>query len=276
MLTLLPLAPENESLPPASAKDRYVLRNLTGENHRLAHMSHLLDPLHQSLLEKVGIRPGWRCLEIGCGNGSISQWMAAKVGPKGRVVATDLNLSYTGDLHAPNLEVRQLDILKPLPALGKFDLVTGRAVLHHVCSPKTAVHHMVELLKPGGVLLSIEPDFLPATAATPEPLHALWQGWLGWAKSVGIDYFIGHAMPGLLTSHGLDHIAAEGTTEFYRGNSSWSKYWLETLEELHPRLLESGYITAPVYSRFKRLYSDPRVWTSAITFVGAWGTKPRS
>lgn len=260
---------------PASPEDHYIMRNLTGEDHRLAHMSHLLDPLHQSLLERVGIRPGWRCLEVGCGNGSISQWMASKVGPKGRVLATDLNLSYTGHLRAPNLEVRQLDILKPLPDLGKYDLVTGRAILHHVRSPKKALRNMVELLKPGGGLLSIEPDFLPATA-TPEPLHALWQGWLGWAKSVGIDYFIGRALPDLLTAAGLDHVAAEGSTAFYPGNSSWSKYWLETLGELRPRLLESGYITAPVYSRFKRVYSNPRVWTSAITFVASWGTKPRS
>lgn len=264
-------------MPPKSSTNAYILpHTLTGERQRLALMSALLDPLHQNLLERLGIRHGWRCLEVGCGNGSISRWMATQVGAKGHVIATDIDLRYIDNLHAPNLEVRQFDILKPASGPGRYDLVTARAILHHIRSPKKAVRHMVDLLKPGGILLSIEPDFLPATAAAPEALHAFWQAWLKWSRSVGVNYFIGRTMPGLLTATGLDLVAAEGATEFYRGNSSWSKYWLETLEELRPRLLESGYITAPVYSRFKRLYSDPRIWTSAITFVAAWGTKPRN
>jgi 2-polyprenyl-3-methyl-5-hydroxy-6-metoxy-1,4-benzoquinol methylase len=167
-------------------------------------MSQLLDPLHSTLLERLGLRPGWRCLEVGCGNGSISKWMATKVGPKGHVVATDIDLRYIDNLHAPNLEVRQFDILKDKPEPGKYDLVTARAILHHIASPKKAIQHMVQVLKPGGVLLSIEPDFLPATAATPEPLRLFWQAWLQWSSSAGVNYFIGRTMPGLLATAGLD------------------------------------------------------------------------
>jgi SAM-dependent methyltransferase len=263
-------------LPGKSPKSTYILpHDLTGERQRLALMSELLDPLHRSFLEKLGLRPGWRCLEIGCGNGSISQWLATKVGPKGHVTATDLDLRYIDNLHAPNLEVRRLDILKDEVEPATYDLVTARAVLHHVKSPKKAVQHMVAFLKPGGLLLSIEPDFLPATAATPEPLRAFWQAWLQWSSSVGIDYFIGRKMPALLSAAGLDHVGAEGTTALYRGKSPWAQYWIDTLQELRPRLIESGYVTRPLLSRFKRLYSDPRIWTSAITFVASWGTKPR-
>ncbi len=264
-------------MPSQSQKSRYILpHNLTGERQRLTLMSDLLDPLHRSLLEKLGLRPGWRCLEIGCGNGSISQWLATKVRPKGHVTATDIDLRYIDNLRAPNLEVRQLDVLKDKVEPGAYDLVTARAVLHHIRSPKRAVQHMVQFLKPGGILLSIEPDFLPATAATPQPLRAFWQAWLDWSQSVGVDYFIGHKMPSLLSASGLDAVGAEGTTALYCGNSSWAQYWLETLNELRPRLIDSGYLTAPQLSRFKRLYSDPRVWTSAITFVASWGTKPRT
>jgi SAM-dependent methyltransferase len=271
----LSLHPGESSLPQKAPKSSYILpHNLTGERQRLALMSELLDPMYRALLERIGLRPGWRCLEIGCGNGSISQWLATKVGPKGRVTATDLDLRYIDNLRAPNLEVRQLDILKDEVEVGAYDLVTARAVLHHVKSPKKAVQHMVGFLKPHGVLLSIEPDFLPATAATPERLLAFWQAWLQWSSSVDIDYLIGRKMPAILSAAGLDHVGAEGTTAFYRGQTPWAKYWLETIEELRPRLLESGYLSAPVLSRFKRIYSDPKLWTSAITFVASWGTKP--
>jgi len=262
-------------LPRKPIKDGYILpHTLTGERQRLALMSELLDLLHRTLLEKHGLRPGWRCLEVGCGNGSISRWMAGKVAPKGHVVATDIDLRYTDTLHAPNLEVRQLDILKDKVETATYDLVTARAVLHHVPSPKKAIQHMVQALKPGGVLLSIEPDFLPATAATPEPLRVFWQAWLEWSRSVGIDYFIGRAMPGLLTAAGLDHVGAEGTTALYRGSSPWAKYWLDTVQELRPRLLQSSTMSSALLSRFNRLYSNSRTWTSAITFVASWGTKP--
>jgi ubiquinone/menaquinone biosynthesis C-methylase UbiE len=39
------------------------------------------------------VRPGWRCLELGCGNGSIAQALAERVAPAGHVVASDIDLS---------------------------------------------------------------------------------------------------------------------------------------------------------------------------------------
>jgi SAM-dependent methyltransferase len=260
-------------VPGKAPKSNYILpHDLSGERRRLALMSELLDPMHRTLLERLGLRPGWRCLEIGCGNGSISQWLATKVGPNGHVTATDLDLRFVDNLRAPNLEVRQLDILTDEVEVAVYDIVTARAVLHHVKSPKKALEHMVRFLKPQGILLSIEPDFLPATATRPEPLRAFWQAWLQWSSSVGIDYFIGRKMPALLSATGLDRVCAEGTTALYRGKSPWAQYWIETLQELQPRLIDSGYVSRPLLSRFKRLYSDPQIWTSAITFVASWGT----
>ena len=72
----------------------YVLdHHLEGERARLALMSRLLDPMHRRHIEALGIGPGARALEVGCGNGSISAWLAERVGPGGRVVAVDLDLS---------------------------------------------------------------------------------------------------------------------------------------------------------------------------------------
>ena len=73
---------------------KYVLdHHLEGEAARLALMSRLLDPMHRRHLESLGIGEGTRALEVGCGNGSISAWLAERVGPGGHVVAVDLDLS---------------------------------------------------------------------------------------------------------------------------------------------------------------------------------------
>ena len=41
-----------------------------GERERIALMSELLDPVHPRHVERLGIGPGARTLEVGCGNGS--------------------------------------------------------------------------------------------------------------------------------------------------------------------------------------------------------------
>jgi ubiquinone/menaquinone biosynthesis C-methylase UbiE len=111
----------------------YVLgHDLKGEGRRLALMSQLLDPMHRRHIDALGVvRPGARTLEVGCGNGSISAWLAQQIAPDGTAVAFDLDLSLV-DVRAPNLELRQGDIVAGPVEHGTFDLVTARAILHHI------------------------------------------------------------------------------------------------------------------------------------------------
>jgi SAM-dependent methyltransferase len=253
----------------------YVLpHQLQGEQRRLALMSELLDPVHRSLLKAAGLQSSWRCLEVGCGNGSISRWLCTQA-KAGHVVATDLDTTYIAGLQASNLEVRALNILEASIEPRTFDLVTARAVLHHLPDREKAVRQMIAALKPGGVLLCIEPDMLPATAAEPESLRSFWQGWLKWSASVGIDYFVGRKLPGMLAGSGLQRVEAVGNTALYSAGSPWATYWLETLNELRPKLLESGFVSDESLVVVEQFYRDPNHWTSAITFVGAWGFRPR-
>ena len=45
-------------------------------------------------LETAGIGPGWHCLEVGGGSGSVAAWMAERVGPSGSVLVTDIDLRF--------------------------------------------------------------------------------------------------------------------------------------------------------------------------------------
>ena len=81
---------------------QYVLdHHLEGEKKGLALMSQLLDPMHRRYIESLGISRDGRVLEVGCGNGSMSAWMARRVAPHGQVVAIDLDLSLVNDARAP-------------------------------------------------------------------------------------------------------------------------------------------------------------------------------
>jgi SAM-dependent methyltransferase len=247
----------------------------SGERPRLALMSELLDPIERGYIERLGLRTGWRCLEVGCGNGSISQWLAERVSPDGHVVASDIETSYLADLQSPCLEVRQLDVLHSNIDESAYDFVVARALLHHLPTPRQALQRMISALKPGGVLLSIEPDMLPATVAEPDTIRAFWQHWLQWSVDEGIDYSIGPEIAPELDSLGLEGVAAEGHTAVFNGGSPWATYWLETIQVLRPNLLASGRITEASLKDFEAYYRDPHYWTNVITFVASWGRKRR-
>jgi SAM-dependent methyltransferase len=248
---------------------------LQGEQHRMKLMSELLDPLELTYVARVGVGPGWRCLELGCGNGSVSQALADRVAPNGRVVASDIDISYVEKLQAPCLEVRRIDILNDAVEAGGYEFVVARALLHHLGrTGHQALQRMVTAVKPGGVLLSIETDMLPCTVAEPDSMRAFWQAWVKWSVEAGIDFFVARKIPAWLDEMGLEGICGEGHVALFNGGSPWADYWIETVNMLTPKLLKSGHFTDKLIEEFHVRYRDPHYWTSVISFTANWGRKP--
>ena len=252
----------------------YVLdHHHEGERERLALMSQLLDPMHRRRIERLGIGSEARTLEVGCGNGSVSAWLASSVVPDGRALAVDLDLSLA-NAAAPNLEFRADDIVVGPISPGDFDLVTARAVLHHVADAETAVANLVRSVRAGGAILLIEPDFLPVSIAEPPEVHAFWEGWLAWSRDAGIDYLIGRGLAARLAAHGLKNIDASAETAVYNGGSPWAVYWEQTVIELRARLLASGRLDAETIDAFLAHCGDPTWWTQTIAFTAVSARRP--
>jgi SAM-dependent methyltransferase len=252
----------------------YVLdHHLEGERSRLALMSRLLDPMHRRHIESLGVGPGARALEVGCGNGSIAAWLAERVGPSGRAVAVDLDLSLV-DVRAPRLELRQGDIVAGPVDPGGFDLVTARAVLHHVADADAAIRNLAASLAAGGSILLIEPDFLPVSVAEPPEVRAFWNGWLAWSRDQGIDYHIGRTLAPRLAALGLEEVAGTAEAAVYNGGSAWADYWTQTVVELRDRLVDSGRLDGPLIDRFLAHCADPRWWTQTIAFTAIHARAP--
>ena len=245
-----------------------------GERQRLGLMSRLLDPMHRRHIEELGAaQAGTRTLEVGCGNGSMSAWLAGQVAPGGQALAVDLDLSLAGP-DAPGLEYRAGDILAGPVQPGGFDLVTARAVLHHVGDAATAVANLVASARPGGAILLIEPDFLPVSVAEPADIRAFWDGWLAWSREHGIDYFIGRKLPGMLAGLGLADVTATAETALFHGASPWAEFWRETVTELRDHLLASGHLDGRLIDAFLAQCQDPSWWTQTIAFTAVAGHSP--
>jgi SAM-dependent methyltransferase len=254
----------------------YVLdHHNEGERERLTLMSQLLDPMHRRYVEQLGIGAGARTLEVGCGNGTMSKWLARRVAPDGTAVAVDLDLSLV-EADVPNLELRRGDIVAGPVAPGDFDLVTARAVLHHVADARIAVENLVASARPGGAILVIEPDFLPVSVAEPPEIRAFWDGWLAWSRQQGIDYSIGRQLPAALADLGLDGIAATAETALYNGGSEWARYWQLTILELHDRLVGEGKLDGQLVDAFLARCADRTWWTQTIAFTAVRARTPGS
>lgn len=59
------------------------------EHDRLHALEALFDDASAHHLARLGVGPGWRCLEVGAGAGGVARWLADRVGPSGQVLATD-------------------------------------------------------------------------------------------------------------------------------------------------------------------------------------------
>lgn len=230
-------------------------------------MSSLLDPMHRRYIESLGISREARVLEVGCGNGSMSAWMAQQVAPDGEVVALDLDLSLVDNMHAPGVDFRQGDIVTGPVDPGRFDFVTARAVLHHVADARAAIGNLVASLRPGGAILLIEPDFLPVSVAEPLEIRTFWNGWLAWSRARGIDYQIGRTLAPQLAAHCLKDIEGTAEAAIYNGGSPWAAYWGETITELRGDLLQSGKLNGALIDAFLAQCADPNWWTQTIAFT---------
>ena len=62
------------------AEGHYILGNRDSEIARLEIQASLFEPLTKQTLLNAGLKKGMRCIDIGCGSGSVTRLMANMVG----------------------------------------------------------------------------------------------------------------------------------------------------------------------------------------------------
>jgi SAM-dependent methyltransferase len=105
----------------------YTLDNGWDEaRRRLRLLEQCYDPGTIRQLRALGVMPGWRCLELGAGGGSITQFLCREVGPDGRVTAVDIDTRFLDEVNAANLDVLRLDVsADKLPARRSTSSIAG-------------------------------------------------------------------------------------------------------------------------------------------------------
>jgi SAM-dependent methyltransferase len=251
------------------------------ERARLAGLSAQFDSVTVRHLGAVGVVAGWHCLEIGAGTGSIARWLSVTAGTTGRVVATDVDTQFLDDLPSPPAEVVRHDITADPVEQDAFDLVHARAVLEHLPSRGDVVMRLVKALRPGGVLVLEDLVFgaamLPVSGRVVSPpakaavfsqvIPAMAVGF----RAAGADPEFGLELPAVLAAAGLRDVDAELTCRLVRGASEESAFYSMALQDLGPRLIAAGLLTAQDLAEPLAVVQDPVSRWFSIGMVTAWG-----
>jgi SAM-dependent methyltransferase len=164
---------------------RYVLDSSDEDLQRLLSIAELSAEPTRTAFRKIGMKPGWRVIDCGCGPLGALAVMAEMVGPKGQVVGIDFSepavqraRSIASTLGLDNVEVRVGDVhdLDAQALGGAFDVAYTRLFLLHQRDPAQTMQRIAALLRPGGWIIAHEPLRSPPPRSSP-PLDALTLYW---------------------------------------------------------------------------------------------------
>jgi SAM-dependent methyltransferase len=257
----------------------YVLDNAWQRGRaRLDAIEAFLDPGTFALLDRIGVADGWHCLELGAGGGSVSDWLARRVGAAGRVVATDLDTRHiAARATAPTIEVRRHDIVKEPVEERAFDLIHARLVLEHLPERDLVVPKLASALTSGGWLLVESVDYVSAVpvselgAREHERSQSLR---LRQFEGAGIKFDLGRHLPRMLRTNGLIEVGNEGRVFVMEGGSPGALCFQLSMEQLRPRLVGPGKLSDAEVDRMLELFANPDWVAVSPVIFAAWGRAP--
>ena len=114
------------------------------------------------VLREVGIQPGFRVLDFGCGPGSYISPLSKLVGPNGKIYAVDLHPLAIRSVrrivqkqHLENVGIIQSDGATGLPD-SSVNAVLLYNTFHDLTEPECILEELARVLKPEGVLSVID------------------------------------------------------------------------------------------------------------------------
>lgn len=188
-------------------------------------MGRFSEPLAALFCGWVGVAPGMRALDVGCGPGALTARLVEALGPASvRAVEPSPSFAQAARDRLPGVEVTQATA-EHLP-LGDdaVDLALAQLVVHFMPDPVAGLREMARVTRPGGQVAAAVWDLGPGDRA---PISLLWRA----ARGIDPGHRGEERRPGgargelatLLTSAGLvdvrsDELTVEAT---FAGFDDW-------------------------------------------------------
>ena len=254
-----------------SGATTYILG--TEERRRLELLEQCLDPITTRSLDAIGVEPGWRCLELGGGGGSVTRMLCDRVGPAGRVAAVDLDTRFLEEIDTENLDVHRHNVLTDGLPGDAYDLVHARMLLMHLPTREKFVEEMAGVLRPGGWLLVEDMDVFPFAELAEGAFAEVWDKVIRSLDKVNATAKFGRELPDLFDRAGLEDVEPVCQVPVFRGDTHFSAMFEASAVQMRPVLAASG-LTDELMAEFAREMADPTRWFSGFAVYSVRGRKP--
>lgn len=182
--------------------------------------------MERKLGKALGLSPGSKVLDAGCGYGPVARTMTEEFGLK--VTGIDLihkRLVQSAKLNQQNdLTVDQANTdyhHLPFPN-SSFDGVYTMETLVHAHNYHQVLSEFFRVLRPGGRIVLFEYS-IPALQAVPTPLRNLAERVIRNTGMASLPYFTHGAFPSILEHAGFEHAIAENVSK--NVYESWYYLW---------------------------------------------------
>jgi len=133
-------------------------------SRKLSQFNAFAEPELRRLMSIIGLRPGMRILDAGCGTGEALPWLLDAVNPGGYVVGLDLASAHADAARhfaSANIEVLQGDLLSAPVVPKSFDFIWCVNTINHLRDPVRGVTALMALLRPRGRIALGQSSLLP-------------------------------------------------------------------------------------------------------------------
>jgi SAM-dependent methyltransferase len=256
----------------SEAPDYAFPHSATDESRRLELLEQRLDPLTKRRIQRLEVRTGAKCLEIGGGRGSITRWLSDVIGPAGCVIATDLQLGFLIEIDASNVEVLRHDIRTGTFPPGSFDLIHTRAVLMHISPSVDLLRRIVSWLAPSGWLVLEEPDFGmwigdadPVWAAAPQSNQAAY-------PSIAMSQ--GRSLLRQIHQLGLTDVGADAEIDIIQAGTDLAEFYQLSQAALALPKVQAGALSLEQATALINRPGDDDFLACGFVHIGVWGRRP--
>ncbi len=264
----------------------YFLGETPTERKRLVAQAEAFADEAGALLDQLGVRPGWRAIDVGCGPLGVVQLLADRVGPAGRVVGLEREATFAAmarlelaERGVTNAEVIEADIRDNAVPADSFDLAHERLVLIQSPEPDAVLASMIRMVRPGGLVVAEELD---AASWLCHPRHHAWdrlmETFLYIVNQSGSNSEFGRELPARMRAAGLADVQVEARVRAIKPGEYHRTHLLALLESVRDAVFEQELLTERewngLHAELQAHLDDPNTLVLRQTLVQAWGVKP--
>jgi len=263
----------------------YPIERREGEIERLRLQAAALEFDTGVMLDRIGVAPGWRCLDLGCGPGGIVERLSLRVGASGRVIGLDSDGVFLESARVlarrhglDNVEFVLGDAYRTQLPPRSFDLVHARFVASTAGQPQQLITEAVTLARPGGFVAFQEPDVGTLNCYPP---HPAWDRLARLCEQVferaGGDVRLAQRLYSLARGSEVEDVQYRPFVVGFRSSDAMVDYLPATVESLRNaivrhRLIDEEELNA-VLAACRRHLAEPDTVFTYPTVAQVWGRK---